>query len=123
MVCGYLPFEDNNTSELYDKIKSGKYKLPKWVSPQFRHFLSKVLEVDPQKRYNIKQLKEHHWWNIYKAPKDPVGVMMGYDRVPIDMNILKQIKALGLDSDNTFKSLEANRHSAVTTTYYLLLKK
>jgi 5'-AMP-activated protein kinase catalytic alpha subunit len=33
MVCGYLPFEDNNTSELYDKIKSGKYKLTKCVSP------------------------------------------------------------------------------------------
>lgn len=43
MICGYLPFEDNNTSELYDKIKAGKYKLPKWVSPEFRHFLSKVL--------------------------------------------------------------------------------
>lgn len=49
--------------------------------------------------------------------------MMGYDRVPIDMNILKQMKALGLDADDTYKSLEANRHSAVTTTYYLLLKK
>lgn len=48
---------------------------------------------------------------------------MGYDRVPIDLDILKQIKALGIDSDNTFKSLEANRHSGVTTTYYLLLKK
>ena len=48
---------------------------------------------------------------------------MGYDRVPIDLEIIKQIKALGLDADNTFKSLEANRHSAVTTTYYLLLKK
>ena len=33
MICGYLPFEDNNTSELYDKIKAGKYKLPKWVTP------------------------------------------------------------------------------------------
>ena len=69
MVCGYLPFEDNNTSELYDKIKAGKYKLSKWVSPEFRHFLSKVLEIDPEKRYTIKQMKEHHWWNIYKAPK------------------------------------------------------
>jgi 5'-AMP-activated protein kinase catalytic alpha subunit len=32
MVCGYLPFEDPNTTELYEKIKSGKYRLPKTVS-------------------------------------------------------------------------------------------
>ena len=68
-------------------------------------------------------MREHHWWNIYKAPKWPVGVMIGYDRVPIDMSILKQMRVLGLDSDNTYKSLEANRHSAATTAYYLLLKK
>lgn len=68
-------------------------------------------------------MKEHSWWNIYRPPKEPVGVMMGYDSVPIDMGVLKQIKALGLDADSAYKSLEANRHSALTTTYYLLLKK
>jgi hypothetical protein len=30
---------------------------------------------------------------------------MGYDRVPIDINIIDEIKSMGLDSDNTFKSL------------------
>ncbi|KAF0758284.1 hypothetical protein AaE_003989, partial [Aphanomyces astaci] len=33
MVCGYLPFEDNNTSVLYKKILSGQYKAPNYISP------------------------------------------------------------------------------------------
>jgi 5'-AMP-activated protein kinase catalytic alpha subunit len=32
MVCGFLPFEDPKTSNLYKKILAGEYKLPKFLS-------------------------------------------------------------------------------------------
>jgi len=32
LLCGYLPFEDQNTSKLYKKILSGTYHIPKFVS-------------------------------------------------------------------------------------------
>lgn len=32
MVCGYLPFEDPKTSNLYKKIMSADYQIPKFVS-------------------------------------------------------------------------------------------
>lgn len=32
MVCGYLPFEDPKTSNLYKKIMSADYTLPKFLS-------------------------------------------------------------------------------------------
>jgi 5'-AMP-activated protein kinase catalytic alpha subunit len=32
MVCGFLPFEDNNTSILYKKILAGQYKTPNYIS-------------------------------------------------------------------------------------------
>lgn len=47
MVCGYLPFEDANTSLLYKKILSGEYVLPAGVSSSFRDLLAKILNVDP----------------------------------------------------------------------------
>lgn len=53
MVCGYLPFEDQDTTLLYEKIKEGKYRLPKHVSDEFKDLLEKVLEVDPNLRYSI----------------------------------------------------------------------
>jgi len=32
LVCGYLPFEDPNTNNLYKKIISGEFKMPKFLS-------------------------------------------------------------------------------------------
>ena len=53
MVCGFLPFEDANTSALYKKILTGSYTLPTHVSEDLKDLLSKVLCVDPSKRYKI----------------------------------------------------------------------
>ena len=33
LICGYLPFEDPNTNNLYKKILSGEFKMPKFLSP------------------------------------------------------------------------------------------
>lgn len=49
--------------------------------------------------------------------------MVGYNRIPIDKQILKESEKLGLNYDYTLKCLEANKHNHVTTVYYLLLKK
>lgn len=48
---------------------------------------------------------------------------MGYNKIPVDGEVLEQLKALGFDADHAQKSIEANRHNSVTTSYYLLLKK
>lgn len=123
MVCGYLPFEDPNTSDLYDKIKAGKYKLPKDVSEPFKSILSGILDVNPDTRLRIEDIKRHEWWQLCKSQRNFVGIMVGYDRIPIDLDVLAKLQALGYDIDHAQKSIEANRHNSVTTSYYLLLKK
>lgn len=47
MVCGYLPFEDPNTSALYKKILAGDYVIPKFVSSEARELIKGVLTTDP----------------------------------------------------------------------------
>ena len=32
VLCGYLPFEDTNTGKLYDKILTGNYEIPSFIS-------------------------------------------------------------------------------------------
>lgn len=85
MVCGFLPFEDQDTPTLYEKIKLGKYRLPKHVSEDFKDILSKILEVDPSKRFTIDEMRNHRWWKLHSMPRNPVGVMVGYNRMPIDL--------------------------------------
>jgi len=73
LVCGYLPFEDPNTSQLYRKILSCQYKPAKWISAEVRDLISKILEVDPTKRFTAAQIRQHPWYNMVpesSIPKD-----------------------------------------------------
>jgi hypothetical protein len=45
MAMAKLPFEDDNTSVLYSKIKSGLYLIDKKVSPEFKDLLSKLINI------------------------------------------------------------------------------
>jgi 5'-AMP-activated protein kinase catalytic alpha subunit len=51
------------------------------------------------------------------------GIIIGFNKIPIDRDILFQMKSLNLDPDYVLKCLEANRHNNATTSYYLSLKK
>lgn len=59
MICGYLPFEDANTSALYKKILAANYKLPKFVSPEAGDLIRKILNPDPLKRLVIEDIRKH----------------------------------------------------------------
>jgi 5'-AMP-activated protein kinase, catalytic alpha subunit len=49
MICGFLPFEDPNTSALYKKILSADYKIPKFVSKDATDLLKNILNTDAEK--------------------------------------------------------------------------
>ncbi|CAD8182914.1 unnamed protein product [Paramecium pentaurelia] len=67
MVCGYLPFEDNNTQVLYKKILTADFHIPRYVSLDGKDLIKNILTVDPNKRYNIEQIKTHKWWQLWKS--------------------------------------------------------
>jgi 5'-AMP-activated protein kinase catalytic alpha subunit len=62
MVCGYLPFEDPNTSNLYKKITAGDFTIPKFVSPFGRELIQRLLTTDPDRRIKISEIKKHTWY-------------------------------------------------------------
>lgn len=105
MVCGYLPFEDQDTSLLYEKIKEGKYRLPKTVSEEFKGLLQGVLEVEPTKRFSIEDIRQHSWWQLYKGNENTIGVMVGYNRIPVDADVLREMRSLGFETEHAEKSI------------------
>jgi 5'-AMP-activated protein kinase catalytic alpha subunit len=52
-VCGFLPFEDQNTSALYKKILNGEYEIPAFISSEGKSFLKAILTTDPKKRSSL----------------------------------------------------------------------
>lgn len=65
LICGFLPFEDPDTSKLYKKILSGEFKIPNFVSKDAQNLLKCILNTDPEKRYKIEDIKKHPWYQIY----------------------------------------------------------
>lgn len=63
-LCGYPPFSSDNDVAMYRQILRGKYDFPspEWdhVSKDAKDFISKLLIVDPEKRYTAKQVCFEH---------------------------------------------------------------
>lgn len=93
MVCGYLPFEDQNTKKLYQKILKADFKLPETLSDQCKDIIEKILNPDPTTRLTIEQIRSHPWFNIIKhIPPYTPAVFIGKDRIPVDDKILATLE-------------------------------
>lgn len=122
MVCGYLPFEDPNTGELYKKILACSYKFPKFISNEVKDLIARILNTDPKKRFGIEEIRNHPWYRQHKEEICP-GILVGYNQIPVDPYILSQLEKFDLKLDYVRQCIEANKHNSKTTGYYLLLKK
>ena len=65
LLCGSLPFDDENIPNLFKKIKNGVYTLPTYLSPGARHLISRMLLVDPLKRITIPEIRAHAWFAVH----------------------------------------------------------
>lgn len=117
MLCGYLPFEDINTDELYRKIINGKFEMPDYLSEDAKDLLRNILKTDPKKRFNTKKIKNHKWFNLYryKAKQEFMN--------KIDYQTMTKVGFLGLDEKQCNKFLHQNEHNYLTATYFLILQK
>ena len=125
MLCGYLPFEDNNNPRLYKKIIKGDFETPDFLSSSAVDLLHHILNVDPNKRYTIDQIKEHPWFNqINPKLNMSEGLLIDYYIVPFDEEIIsKMVNEYSFNEQQIKINLLMNKHNNITTTYYLILKK
>lgn len=86
MVAGYLPFEDPKTSNLYKKIMSADYTMPKFLSPECKDFIGKILNTDPETRIRISEIRSHPYMRsaskeAQSKPREP-GLFPGLQKMP-----------------------------------------
>jgi len=65
LLCGFLPFDDENISNLYKKIKGGIYTLPNHLSVGAKDIIPRMLIVDPMKRISISEICRHPWFRAF----------------------------------------------------------
>ena len=70
MLCGYLPFEGFNNSDLFKKILKCKVNYPNYIDKSALDLLKNILVANPDKRLDISKIKQHPFYlkgkNIFK---------------------------------------------------------
>lgn len=123
MLCGFLPFEDDNNDKLYEKILIGKFEIPPFVSDNAKDLIRRILVVNPNHRLKINQIIKHPW---FKQFNDKICLNNGLSLkeliIPIDEEIVQKMIEFGYKPEDIRKNILSNRHNHATTVYYLLVK-
>ena len=84
LLCGSLPFDDENIPNLFKKIKGGIFTLPGHMSDDIKELISRMLvvrhtltltlplalaraltldpdQVDPLQRITVPEIRRHRW--------------------------------------------------------------
>ncbi|XP_052814411.1 maternal embryonic leucine zipper kinase-like isoform X1 [Mya arenaria] len=121
LLCGYLPFDDENIPQLYKKIQSGKYDTPSWLSLESKELIASMLQVDPKRRITVGHLMSHPW------------LLSGYD-ISVEWHSKYSWKVdedciteLAVHYGKSRSEMEAEvtlwNFDYLTATYFLLLEK
>ena len=120
MLCGYLPFEDPNTNKLYKKIIAGDFEMPKILTSEARDILRCILNVNPDTRYKIAQIRDCKWFNIIQPAYESRGIIVGKDPIIPDEKTIKKMERYKMDPVQAKTYVINNRHNHTTALYYLI---
>ncbi|KAF8472671.1 kinase-like domain-containing protein [Kalaharituber pfeilii] len=59
LLCGHVPFDDDDTVALLQKVKFGKFEMPKHLSLDAQDLIRRMLIVNPEKRINTDEIWRH----------------------------------------------------------------
>jgi len=122
MLCGILPFDDENISSLYQKITDGIYTLPSHLSPQARDLITQILKADPLRRITIPGIRSHPWFQ-QQLPRYLALDLPHYVQQLkcIDDEVAATVEKIGFDRKWLIECLQRREQTKATVTYYLLL--
>uniref|UniRef100_T1IL91 non-specific serine/threonine protein kinase n=1 Tax=Strigamia maritima TaxID=126957 RepID=T1IL91_STRMM len=124
LVCGALPFDGSNLQTLRDRVLSGRFRIPYFMSSECEQLIRKMLVLDPSKRFTVEQIRRHKWImqerfsKTVSSPDVTPNLLTG----PND-HVLRLMQSLGIDSAKTKESLERDSYDHHAAIYYLLLER
>ncbi|KAF2900538.1 hypothetical protein ILUMI_05649 [Ignelater luminosus] len=121
LVCGALPFDGCSLQALRDRVLSGRFRIPYFMSSDCESLIRKMLVLDPTKRYGVAQIKRHRWMQV-EVPTAPPSSVPSSTSQPNEQ-ILRLMQSLGIDSSKTRESIRMGSYDHHAAIYYLLLDK
>ena len=123
LLCGYLPFDDQNVTALFKKIRVGHFKIPTYLSQEAADLVTSMLQVYPVKRITIQEIKDHEWFqqdlpeHLFPQ-KDQENTSDTIDPVVIS----EVCQKLGVKAEDVVAAIQSSDpHSQLNVAYHLVL--
>eukprot|EP01068_Selenidium_serpulae_P003762 Selendium_serpulae@DN3284_c0_g1_i5.p1 len=68
LLCGNLPFDDENVTNLFRKIKHGHFTIQGHLTSQAKDLIIRMLSVDPIRRISFRDIRRHKWFTESLLP-------------------------------------------------------
>jgi len=122
LLCGFLPFDDENISNLYRKIQAGVYEKPSWLSSGSLQLLHAMLQTDPKRRITVQELLTHPW--LLEGYEKPVRWQSRYRTAVLDEGIVGILS----QHQRVSRQVQAEQllrwdYDSTTASYFLLLAR
>lgn len=102
---------------------AGDFEMPKILSLESKDILKHILDVNPETRYTIEQIRETKWYKGSSKNYIANGIIVGKDTIQVEESIAKKMASNGIDMNQIKNYVPNNRHNHITAYYYLLKKK
>ena len=123
LVCGYLPFCEEEDSKNKIMISEGKIEFPKEMSNKLKDLLRHMLDKNPEKRYNFQKIIKHPWIKPFSESFLSQGINIYKTIFPVDAKILNYIKVYNFDKEKIKNDLINNKYNTGTGLYKQIVRK
>lgn len=93
LLTGKMPFDGDSQGEVFGKIKSGDFHMPKRLSPEVQDLLKKMMSVDVSNRVTAVSALDHKWIKMgEEIDNQTKTVISAEDQVVFDNEIVANLK-------------------------------
>ncbi|KAI9106189.1 kinase-like domain-containing protein [Phlyctochytrium arcticum] len=124
LLCGYLPFDDDNESTVRRKILNLDYDLPDFLSETTKDLIQRMLKIRGLDRIPIKDMLKHDWFSDVDSSDisdDTADAVKPAAFVPDEAQLLRSLTSLGFDTAAMQLSVKNNSVDQASALWYLLL--
>jgi serine/threonine protein kinase len=80
LLTGCLPFDDESIANLFEKIKEGRFRMPRYLSEGASNLISRMIQPNSLSRITIGEIKNHVWYR----DQIPLYISMLDNSQPVD---------------------------------------
>ncbi|KAJ3150047.1 hypothetical protein HDU86_006771 [Geranomyces michiganensis] len=141
LLCGYLPFDDDNEATLRQKILDLDYELPEFLAPETRDLIDQMLKLSGSERISIEGVLAHPWFTregsctlAAATSQSAASADSQYSpslssitnfaiQKPEELALLRRLSLAGIDVAALMRSVRDHACDSSCALWYLLLAK